>query len=128
MTPEEGVEVRKRATSAKTGPQPRLRREMEDNQSVRRLLAAAIVVLFATLNAVDGICCADGCTHEGASTSPHSDRQSSYGSCVLCLGSLEPAAPQAASASGIVMDRCTLHPLARLLDAPTEPPDHPPRS
>ena len=102
--------------------------ETEDNQSVRRLLAAAIVVLFATLNAVDGICCPDGCTHEQASTSQHNDRESSDGSCVLCLGGVESAAPHTPSASGIVTDRFRPLLLTHHLDAPTEPPDHPPRS
>ena len=95
---------------------------------MRRLVAAAIVVLFASLNAVDGICCPDGCTHEQASTSQHNDRESSDGSCVLCLGGVESADPQTPSASGIVTDRFTRLLLARHLDAPAEPPDHPPRS
>ena len=43
----------------------------EDNELVRRLLAAAILILFASLNAIDGICCPDGCTHECESTSQH---------------------------------------------------------
>jgi hypothetical protein len=95
---------------------------------VRRLVAAAIVVLFASLNAVDGICCPDGCTHEQASTSQHNDRESSDGSCVLCLGGVESGDPQTLSASDIVSDRFTPLLLTRHLDAPTDPPDHPPRS
>ncbi len=94
---------------------------------MRRLVAAAIVVLFASLNAVDGICCPDGCTHEQAPTSQHNDQESSDGSCVLCLGGVESAAPQTPSASGIVTDRFTPLLLTRHLDAPTEPLDHPPR-
>jgi hypothetical protein len=91
-------------------------------------VAATLVVLFASLNAVDGECCPDGCTHEPASTSPHNDRQSSEGSCVLCLGGVESAVPQTSSAAGIVTDRFTPLVLTRHLDAPTEPADHPPRS
>ena len=94
---------------------------------MRRLVAAAMLVLFASLNAVDGICCPDGCTHEQASASQHSDRESSDGSCVLCLGGVESAAPQTLPASGIVTDRFTPLLLTRYPDAPTEPPDHPPR-
>ena len=36
----------------------------DDNQFVRRLLAAVMLALFASLNAIDGICCPDGCTHD----------------------------------------------------------------
>jgi hypothetical protein len=91
-------------------------------------MAAAMLVLFASLNAIDGICCPDGCTHEQASTSQHHDRESSDGSCVLCLGGVESAVPHTPSASVTVTNRFaallpTLH-----LDAPTNPPDHPPRS
>jgi hypothetical protein len=107
--------------------EPRSFLEMEDNQSVRRLLAATLVVLFASLNAVDGVCCPDGCTHKPASTSQHNDRQSPEGSCLLCLGGVESAVPQNPSAAGIVTDRITPLVLTRHLDAPTEPADHPPR-
>jgi hypothetical protein len=95
---------------------------------VRRLLAATLVALFASLNAVDGVWCPDGCTHEPASTSPHNDRQSSEGSCVLCLGGVESAVPHTPLAAGIVTDRFAPFLLTRHLDAPTEPADHPPRS
>ena len=95
---------------------------------MRRLVAAAIIVLFASLNAVDGICCPDGCTHEQASTSQHNDRESSDGSCVLCLGGVESADPQSPSASGIVTDRFTPLLVTRHLDTPTDTPDQPPRS
>jgi hypothetical protein len=54
-----------------------------------------MLIVFASLNAIDGICCPDGCTHEEASTSQHDDRESSDGSCVLCLGGVESAASQA---------------------------------
>ena len=95
---------------------------------MRRLVAAALVVMFGFLNAIDGFCCPDGCTDEEASTSLHNSRESSDGSCVLCLGGVESAAPQIVSASGIVADRFTPLRPTRHLDAPTEPPDHPPRS
>jgi hypothetical protein len=98
------------------------------NQWVRRLVAAAMLVLFASLNAIDGICCPDGCTHEQASTSPHHDRESSDGRCVLCLGGVESAGPQAASGAGTVTIRFAPLLFTHHLDAPTDPPDHPPRS
>jgi hypothetical protein len=95
---------------------------------VRRLVAATMFVLFASLNAIDGICCPDGCTHEQASTSPHRDRESSVGSCVLCLGGVESAALHTPSASVTATNRVAGLLLTLHLDAPTDPPDHPPRS
>ena len=100
----------------------------EDNQCVRRVVATAVLVLFVSLNAIDGICCPDGCTHEQTSTSQPHDRGSSDGTCVLCLGGVESAVPQTPTASGIVINRFTPLPLIHHLDAPAEPPDHPPRS
>jgi hypothetical protein len=102
--------------------------ENKDNWCVRSLAAAVLLVMFGFLSAVDGICCPDGCTREEASTSQHNDRESSDGNCILCLGGVESPAPQTRSASGIVTDRFTPFLLTLHLDAPTEPPDHPPRS
>ena len=87
-----------------------------------------MLALFASLNAIDGICCPDGCTHERASTSQHNDRESYDGGCVLCLGGVESAVPQAPSGSGTVTNRFAPLLLTEHLDAPTDPPDHPPRS
>ena len=63
-------------------------RETGDNQVVRRFLAVAILVVFASLNAIDGICCPDGCTHERESTSQQQSDHAGDGSCMLCLGSI----------------------------------------
>lgn len=95
---------------------------------MRTLVAALLLVVFGFLNAIDGICCPEGCTQEEASTSQHHDRESSDGSCVLCLGGVESATPQTPLASGVVTDRFTPRLLTFRLNAPTEPPDHPPRS
>ena len=103
-------------------------REVEDNHSVRRLVAATMFVLFVSLNAIDGVCCPDGCTHEQASTSQDHDRESSDGSCVLCLGGVESAVPHTPSASVTVTNRFFALLLTLHLDAPTDPLDHPPRS
>jgi hypothetical protein len=78
-----------------------------------------MLVLFASLNAIDGICYPDGCTHEQASTSQHSDRESSDGSCVLCVGGVESAVAQAWSGSGTVTNRFALLLFTHHLDAPT---------
>jgi hypothetical protein len=84
-------------------------------------------VLFASLNAIDGICCPDGCTHEQGAISQH-DRESSDGTCVLCLGGVESPVPQALSAAGTVTNRVAPSLFTHHVDPPTEPPDHPPRS
>jgi hypothetical protein len=86
-----------------------------------------MLALFASLSAIDGICCSDGCTDEQAPTSHH-DRAASEGGCVLCLGGVESAVPQAPSASGTVTTRFAPPLFTHHLDAPTDPPDHPPRS
>ena len=98
------------------------------NQWVRKLVAAMTLVLFASLNAIDGVCCPDGCTDEPASTSQHHDPASSDGACVLCLGGVESAVPQSPSPSVILTDRIAPSLATHPLCAPTDPPDHPPRS
>jgi hypothetical protein len=42
----------------------RRQREADDYELVRRFLAAAMMFLFASLNALDGTCCPDDCTYE----------------------------------------------------------------
>ena len=101
---------------------------MIHNHWVRRLVAAAMLVLFASLSAIDGICCPDGCTHEQTSAAQHHDRESSDGRCVLCLGGVESAVPQAASGAAIVTNRVAPLLFTHHLDAPTDPPEHPPRT
>ena len=111
----------------KVRQQPR-RQESAHNQCVRRLLAAAMLILFASLNAIDGICCPDGCTNEQPSTSQPHERQSSDGTCVLCVGGVESSIALAPLPSAIVTSRIALPLFTHHLDAPTDPPDHPPRS
>jgi hypothetical protein len=101
--------------------------ESGDNQVVRRLLAVAILIVFASLNAIDGICCPDGCTHERESTSQQGDHAGD-GSCMLCLGGIDSAAAPALTPSGIPTTRVGRPPLTSHLDAPANPPDHPPRA
>ena len=105
-----------------------IRQEPAHNQCVRRLLAAAMLTLFASLNAIDGICCADGCTLERSSPSQHDDGQSSDGACVLCVGGVESTIALAPMPSAIQRNRIALPLFTHHLDAPTDPPDHPPRS
>jgi hypothetical protein len=87
-----------------------------------------MLTLFASLNAIDGICCPDGCTHEQSSTSQHDDRQSSDGACVLCVGGVESSIVLTPLRSAILTNRIALPLFTPHLDAPTDPPDHPPRS
>ena len=103
-------------------------RETGDNQVVRRFLAAAILVVFASLNAIDGICCPDGCTHERESTSHQQSDHAGDGSCMLCLGSIVSAEVPVLTPSGIVTTHAGHPPLRSLLDAFANPPDHPPRA
>jgi hypothetical protein len=91
-------------------------------------LAAAMLIVFTSLNAIDGICCPDGCTEEQSSTSQHDGRQSSDGACVLCIGGVESSIVLAPLPSAMVTSRIALPLFTHHLDAPTDPPDHPPRS
>lgn len=98
----------------------------DDNRFVRRLLAAVMLVLFASLNVMDGFCCPDGCTHEEQSQQHNSEFAD--GICLLCLGAVDSSALQDLSPCGSVMDRVGLPPFAHHLDVPPHPVEHPPRS
>ena len=102
--------------------------QTEHNELVRRFLAAATLIVFASLNAIDGTCCPDGCSHEQAATSQHDARQSSDGACVLCVGGVESSIVLAPLPSTILTSRVALPFFTHHLDAPADPPDHPPRS
>jgi hypothetical protein len=95
---------------------------------VRRLVAIAVLVLFASLNAIDGVCCPDGCTSEPSSASPQHESDSPDSTCVLCLGGVESAVAPAPAASGILTNRFAPRLFTQPLDAPVDPPDHPPRA
>ena len=88
----------------------------------------AILVVFASLNAIDGICCPDGCTHERESTSQQQSDHSGDGSCMLCLGSIVSAAVRVLTPASIVTTRAGHPRLRSLLDAVPNPLDHPPRA
>ena len=96
---------------------------------MRRLVAAAILVLFASLNAIDGIRCPDGCAHEreSASQQPHGDHAGD-GSCMLCLGGIDGAVGPVLAPSGMLATRVGHPPLRSHVDAFSHPPDHPPRA
>jgi hypothetical protein len=101
--------------------------QTEDNQRVRKLLAAVMLMLFASLNAMDGFCCPDGCTHEEQSPQAHTS-EAPAGICALCLGAVDASALQDLAPRYIVTDRVGLPPIAHRLDVPPDPVDHPPRS
>ena len=87
-----------------------------------------MLVLVASLSAIDGVCCPDGCTHEQESPLQPRNQESANGICLLCLGGLVSAVRQDLSSDGVVMDGIELPPAARHFDAPSKPLDHPPRS
>jgi hypothetical protein len=102
--------------------------EASDNQVVRRFLTVAILVVFASLNAIDGICCSDGCTRERESASQQHGDHAGDGSCMLCLGGIDSGAAPALTPGGILATRVGHPPLRSHLDALANPPDHPPRA
>jgi len=105
-----------------------IRPEAGDNRLVRRLLAVAILVVFASLNAIDGIYCPDGCTHQREAASQQQNDHSGDGSCMLCLGSVVAAAAPVLTPSGLLTARAGHPPLRSHVDAFSHPPDHPPRA
>ena len=80
-------------------------RETGDNQLVRKFLAVAILVVFASLNAIDGICCPDGCTHERESTPQQRGDHAGDGSCMLCLGGIDSTGAPELTPSGMLTTR-----------------------
>jgi hypothetical protein len=94
---------------------------------MRRLLAALTLALFASLNAVDGFCWPDGCTHQEQSAQQHKS-ESTGGICVLCLSGVDSSVLQDLSPHGLVTVRVGLPPIAHPLDVPSDPIEHPPRS
>jgi hypothetical protein len=66
-----------------TGIAPVKQRSSAHNRQVRKFAAILMLVIFASLNAIDGICCPDGCTHEEEASSTTSLSQSGDGICVL---------------------------------------------
>lgn len=84
-----------------------------------------MLVLFASLNAVDGICCPDDCTHEQQSASQQHGPQPSDGS---CLGAVTSTALHALATCGVVSSSVGLPPFRSPLQAPSDPFEPPPRS
>jgi len=101
---------------------------LEDNRYVRRLLAAVMVVLFASLNAMDGVCCPDGCTREQQSPAQSHSPEASDGNCMLCLGGVDSSARPALTPGAVATDGVRPPPLAHHINAPADPVEHPPRS
>ncbi len=95
---------------------------------MRRLLAAAMLVLFASLNAMDGVCCPDGCTQEQQTPAQSHNPDASDGNCMLCLGGVDSSVRPALTPGAVVTEGVGLSPLAHYLDAPSDPMEHPPRS
>jgi hypothetical protein len=87
-----------------------------------------ILVVFASLNAIDAICCPDGCTHERESASEQQGDHAGDGSCMLCLGGIDAVAAPALTPAGLLTTRIGHARLRSPLDALANPPDHPPRA
>jgi hypothetical protein len=86
-----------------------------------------MLVLFASLNAMDGICCPDGCTHEPQSLSQQHTPGPADGICMLCLGGVDSSVRQDLSPCAVIADSVGLPPFEHPLDALMEPVEHPPR-
>ena len=94
---------------------------------VRRFAVVVMLVVFASLNAIDGICCPDGCTHE-QTTSSAPIGASTGGICVLCTGGLQGPVLENRAPTAAVRSDITRIAVPDPLDVPPDPPEHPPRS
>jgi hypothetical protein len=98
---------------------------MVHNPPVRRLLAACLLVLFATLATADTLVCPDGCL--AARSQAVATQCNASGQCVFCTGGIVTHAPQ------VVVEPITGPVPVR--DVPQQAPpiqpalalDHPPR-
>jgi hypothetical protein len=94
---------------------------------VRRFAAVLLMVLFASLNAIDGICCPDGCTHEQEASSDRTRPDPADGMCVLCVGGVDNSTPESLSPGAFMVAEVVRVATASPDDVPPEPPDQPPR-
>lgn len=96
--------------------------------AVRRLVAAVALVVFASLNAVDAVCCADGCTHDQPASADQRPAGPDDSMCILCMGGIDSESANALSPGCIVTDG-TVSPILLAPDeAIPDPLDHPPRT
>ena len=86
-----------------------------------------MLVFFAYLNAVDGVSCPDGCTHEEQPASTQHAPESASGICALCLGGVTSAPRHELAPGRVIGDGVELPQFTRLLDAFPGPVEHPPR-
>jgi hypothetical protein len=95
---------------------------------VRRFAAILMLVIFASLNAIDGICCPDGCTHEEEASSTQTPPQGGDAICVLCVGGLSSPVAEDVSPGVPVVSLVARVSATNPHNVSPEPPDHPPRS
>jgi hypothetical protein len=93
---------------------------------LRRLAAVIVLVVFASLNAIDGLCCPDGCTRE-ETTSRSSTPQSSDGACVLCVGCVHGNLPDALSPGDLLTTAVFRSAPPDPATVSPDPPERPPR-
>jgi hypothetical protein len=103
-----------------------LSRDDRYNQGVRTWAAVLMLVVFASLNAIDRICCPDGCTHEESASLPTG--AATEGACVLCTGGLQSPVLHNPTFSALVASDVARIATRSPVDVPPDPPEHPPRS
>ena len=97
------------------------------NRPVRRFAAIVMLAMFASLNAIDGICCPDGCTREEEASSTRSASRGAEGICVLCVGGLSSPVSEDLSPGVLVVSLVARVSATNPHDVPLDPPEHPPR-
>jgi hypothetical protein len=86
-----------------------------------------LLAVFASLNAIDGICCPDGCAHEEDQSSSPTLPLANSGICVLCVGGLNAPDSDDPSPAAPVITAVTHLVVTTPSDIPSDPPEHPPR-
>jgi hypothetical protein len=92
---------------------------------VRRLLAALVLVVFATLATTDAVACPDGCPSANSTTA--ADHCNNAGICFFCTGGVVPATAPPVLAPFITQLPVPFLPLCAVPAFSTGVPDHPPR-
>jgi hypothetical protein len=95
------------------------------NPRVRRLLAACLLVVFATLATMDAVACPDGCQTSGSSSA--ADQCSNSGVCIFCTGGVVAVAPLVVPVPLVAVLTEPTFALTTPAFRPGHVPDRPPR-
>jgi hypothetical protein len=95
--------------------------------NVTRSAASILIIVFLSLNVLDGVCCPDGCTdQQQSSAAPNPDRPNT--GCLLCAGGVNSVAARSVLSPALIVVRAMSERPASPADIPAPPLEHPPRA